>query len=630
MKKDFAYILDECIDRVMKGEAVESVLSEYPDSREELESLLRTALDINGLPEIVPSSEYINLSKTTLLREICQLGKSGKDSTSGIFSLSYGLPAAIGNFWQNITTAKRWSIAVTAVLIIVLFATLGQFVFLRPSTAMASACVLRVLSGEVGISNPESDKFHPANDGMTLTTGTQVKTGENSHALITFFDGSTIKLEPDTVLEITNLENDEGKSPIIILKQWLGKTWSRVIKMIDPGSRFEIETPSATAIVRGTLFTTDVTEQGDTTVSTTEGLVSVAAEDEEVFVEPNHKTNVSNGKKPSEPLQIPEPVSEITITITGAAVGSINDPTGSSTGSLPDGTDFNQISGSTSSSPDAETQVITLSEPADGNYTLALRYLAEGTADYHIQGTLNGEVVLNYSGSLDTGKESGYLINFDLAVTGESINIEKVKVKLLDDNSPEKIGQEKFENKTPPGKNKSEEATDKDKKESTPAKDKDGDVKENNGKDLPPGKTKTDEVTGKDDKGKEETPGKSAADDKKDNGEKSTPPGQDKTGDTSGDDGKSTTPPGQDKSGDTTGDDEKNTPPGQDKSDDEKDTPPGQDKSDKDTPDKGKDKDNNGNTKKDDSLPDVDMSNEDKSGTANLTGTSNNTPTGFS
>jgi hypothetical protein len=136
---------------------------------------------------------------------------------------------------------------------------------------------------------------------MVLKMGAQVKTVSNSYALITFNDGSTIKLEPETVLEINNLEINEAGSPVIILSQLVGTTWSSVASMTDPDSKFEIETPTATAVVHGTLFTTEVTEEGETTVITTEGLVSVTADDEEVFVAANQQTKVSKGKKPSEP-----------------------------------------------------------------------------------------------------------------------------------------------------------------------------------------------------------------------------------------------------------------------------------------------------------------------------------------
>lgn len=41
MAKDFDGILDECIDRVNRGEALEACLAKYPEHAKQLEPLLR-------------------------------------------------------------------------------------------------------------------------------------------------------------------------------------------------------------------------------------------------------------------------------------------------------------------------------------------------------------------------------------------------------------------------------------------------------------------------------------------------------------------------------------------------------------------------------------------------------------
>lgn len=466
MRKDFENILDECIKLVLDGESIESVLSEYPDIREDLEPLLRTALDISHLPKIEPSPEYVSTSKINLLREI-RLFESEKTPGFNIFSLPRQLTSAIGDFWQTFSAPKKWSVAVTAVLIIVLVATLGQFVFFKSSPAMASTCILQVLSGDTYVSDTGQGAFEPGSDGMILEMGTQVKTERNSYALLTFNDGSTIRLEPETILEITHLETGDEGEPVIILRQLVGRTWSSVIDMTDTDSRFEINTPSATAVVHGTLFTTEVTEEGDTTVSTTEGLVSVTADDEEVFVEANQQTKVSKGKKPSEPENSPEPDSEISITITGLAVGSFIDPTGSSTGKLPDGTEFNQIPGSQSSMTNVDTQVITIINPKNGNYKIALRYLAEGTVKYYIQGKVRGVEALDFEDSLDSEEGQNYILDFNLKVTEDSIEIGKFMVKPMGANNPEKV-LNKEDKEIPPG--KKEDAADQNIQEAKPEK----------------------------------------------------------------------------------------------------------------------------------------------------------------
>jgi hypothetical protein len=72
--------------------------------------------------------------------------------------------------------------------------------------------------------------------------------------------------------------------------------------MVDSGSHYEIQTPSAVALVRGTRFLTEVSEAGETRVHTTEGLVSVTAQGGGVFVPAGEQTTVETGAAPSEPV----------------------------------------------------------------------------------------------------------------------------------------------------------------------------------------------------------------------------------------------------------------------------------------------------------------------------------------
>ena len=51
-------ILNECIDRIIKGEMVEQCLRSYPDQAKELEPLLRTALNVKIASNIQPRAEF--------------------------------------------------------------------------------------------------------------------------------------------------------------------------------------------------------------------------------------------------------------------------------------------------------------------------------------------------------------------------------------------------------------------------------------------------------------------------------------------------------------------------------------------------------------------------------------------
>jgi len=51
-------IFDECLDRVLKGESIESCLKDYPDFASELEPLLRTSVAIKQASLVKPSEEF--------------------------------------------------------------------------------------------------------------------------------------------------------------------------------------------------------------------------------------------------------------------------------------------------------------------------------------------------------------------------------------------------------------------------------------------------------------------------------------------------------------------------------------------------------------------------------------------
>ncbi|MFC1991123.1 FecR domain-containing protein [Chloroflexota bacterium] len=549
MRNKLTKILDECLERVEKGESIDACLADYPDMREELEPLLSTALSISSIPKVQPSSEFVNLSRFRLINRINQENARAEAIKPGQRALMLrGIPAAFHSAWQSYITERKVAIPVTAILLLILSAGLyqfGGFNFLSPTPAVASQATLTILSGSVEIQNPELTASQEGYDGMALSVGAGIKTGPDSHAIITFFEGSTAKLEPNTYLEIRQLEEGNEQSRTIILKQWLGRTWNRVIKITDPGSRYEIETPSATAIVRGTLFTTDVKGTGATTVSTKEGLVSVAAQGKEVFVPEDQQTAVEKGIHPSQPAEAPAPKSQIIVTVDAPAVSSVLDPTGSSTGILPTGEQFNQIQGSYSELPSEDTQIITVADPMTGEYVIVLRSPSEGVRHFHIEGKSEGKTVFSYTGDWDAQKESGKLIHLNLQIDNGLIVDDDISlVEPLGDKTPEKIIDRKSGDK---GKPSVDAETEADEEEEIPGKDRPDDVK-----DGPPGQDRPDDV-------------------------KDGPPGQNKTGDVK--DG----PSGQDRP-----DDVKDGPPGQDRPDDVKDGPPGQDKDNKDKP--GKDR----------------------------------------
>ncbi len=243
-------------------------------------------------------------------------------------------------FWQFIIGHKKAYLIVSLALLIAIGVSSFGVHSIQPSYAFSSKCTLNIINGSVDITVPGNIETQPGINGMTLDVGDRVKTSPDSAALLTFFDGSTLTLQPNTDIEIEQLELDANQQTItIVLKQWTGNTWSHVVKMADLGSHYEIKTPSAVALVRGTQFLVEVDEIGATIVSTAEGLVSVSAQGTEIFLPVGQQTNVEPGTSPSDPTSID--ISEYVKAQEKLLNGALHSQSNSFKDSINDNPDFN-------------------------------------------------------------------------------------------------------------------------------------------------------------------------------------------------------------------------------------------------------------------------------------------------
>jgi hypothetical protein len=304
-----AKVLDECLARINEGKPIDVCVAASPRLHDEVAPLLYTGHYISTQPKIEPSEEFRRTAKERLMARLQEEEKQAaniKVQTRHASSFLQEFNSAMHRAWQAVIGAKRIALPVAIGLILVIVSAFSINNFMSPSPALADGCTLSIISGTVEISGQAAGS-QSGTDGMTLDVGTRVKTAPDSSALLTFFDGSTVELKSGTEIEITRLESNDGKAVTIVLKQWVGRTWSTVVKMVDKGSRYEIETPSAVALVRGTQFVIDVDDTGRTQEHTTQGLVSVSAHGEEVLVPPGKATTVEINNPPSEPADAPEP-----------------------------------------------------------------------------------------------------------------------------------------------------------------------------------------------------------------------------------------------------------------------------------------------------------------------------------
>jgi len=259
----------------------------------------------------MPSGEFRKTSKDRLIARLREESSRANNAES---EPRIRMPNALVTAWQGLISAttnlRRPAIAIAVALLVALGGTawaVGLPRFLSPSPILAADCTLSAVTGKVEIQTAGSTIWEKGIEGTALEDGVRVKTAPQSMAVLIFFEGSTIELEANTEVGIERVEYVEEGYTVIILKQWLGRTWSRVVELTHPSSRYEIQTPSASAMVRGTSFLTTVDDTGATQVQVAEGLVTVAAQAEEVSVPAGYQVNVETGSAPSQSMPIAPP-----------------------------------------------------------------------------------------------------------------------------------------------------------------------------------------------------------------------------------------------------------------------------------------------------------------------------------
>jgi hypothetical protein len=171
-----------------------------------------------------------------------------------------------------------------------------------PTTSIESTplTVLSVAGGEVLVMKAGAAGWVSGEAGMTLGVDDKIKTEAGGHATITFFEGSTIELEGGTEISLSELGLD-GTASHIGISQQIGNTVSRVKKLVDPASSYDVETPAAIASVRGTTLSVTVASNGTTVVGNIEGQVSVTAQGVEVELAEGERTTILPGEPPGPP-----------------------------------------------------------------------------------------------------------------------------------------------------------------------------------------------------------------------------------------------------------------------------------------------------------------------------------------
>ena len=174
---------------------------------------------------------------------------------------------------------RRLEFSITAVFMLALLLVGAVLIFSGGTASAEQVATLDIGAGVVEVQPKGSDAFRLGNDEQSLHEGDTVRTGSGGRASIDYFDGSETRLDYDTTFTLVTLEtpDNEGGSKVIEAEQGSGNSYNRVAEVADSESHFEVETPTATASVQGTVYAL-IVDDAATTVAVLDGVVNATGE----------------------------------------------------------------------------------------------------------------------------------------------------------------------------------------------------------------------------------------------------------------------------------------------------------------------------------------------------------------
>ncbi len=296
-----------------------------------------------------------------------------------------------------------------------------RFVLMGPSTALASFTTLSVISGTVEVQDEGTSEFRPAVDGETLEVGDTVRTGPESRALVTFFEGSTLEMEPEAEVTMQRLEGEGEGGFFTQIGQAAGVTWHRVVEFADPGSRYEVETPAGVAAVRGTLFQLEVKADGTTVADTVKGEVVMTNLGVVQTIGEGKRGIMRRNEAPEDPIDSPLPDTMLGLELGSPAFMLVVTPLLTSAGLVPPGYPINQEPGTVASVPPQEPQTVILGRVLNGTYEVYL--FGTGTGPYHLSVALwsDGQMMCQREITGTIGEGETWTVPISVVMSGDRL-----------------------------------------------------------------------------------------------------------------------------------------------------------------------------------------------------------------
>ena len=142
------------------------------------------------------------------------------------------------------------------------------------ATAAKSLAALVIIDRDTSVRPVGVTAFRGGTEGEGLGVGDTIQTSATGFAEVAYFDGSLTRVDRSGEFTLTTLDNTTGARRVEGSLVG-GRAWNRVTKATGSPDQFEIDTPVATAAVRGTAFSIDCTATDACTFTIVEGTVEI-------------------------------------------------------------------------------------------------------------------------------------------------------------------------------------------------------------------------------------------------------------------------------------------------------------------------------------------------------------------
>jgi hypothetical protein len=159
----------------------------------------------------------------------------------------------------------------------ILFCIIAVLLFSVPVIAQTAEQIVKIKTtvGSVEIRSANSSSWKAARVGMIVKTGWDVRTLIESSAELEYASGTLLRIGENSVLTLSSLAADPKNSTTrTSVKVSTGQVWGNIRKLTSTNSKFNFETPTAVASIRGTRLGLKV-GRGKTAVDVYEGEVEV-------------------------------------------------------------------------------------------------------------------------------------------------------------------------------------------------------------------------------------------------------------------------------------------------------------------------------------------------------------------